>query len=68
MKNPQRRRDLIKPPTAGGTTRADREWDRFLSVCVPMAGGGWRDPNEPVLRRGVTAEQWNSLLATGAKD
>ena len=37
---------------AAGDSHADREWDRFLGVCVPMAGGGWRDPDEPILRPG----------------
>ena len=62
-------------PDAGGTDsasgsipgRADREWDRFLNVCVPIPGGGWRDPNEPVLRPGVTCEEWDALLATAAQ-
>ncbi len=50
-----------------GTSHADREWDRFLCVCVPMADGGWRDPGEPMLAPSVTAAEWNALLATGAR-
>ena len=58
----------VTDPAPGlGTGRADHEWDRFENVCVPMPGGGWRDPGEPILQRGVTCEEWNSLLATGAR-
>ncbi len=43
-------------------SRADVEWDRFLGVCVPMAGGGWRDPSEPVLQRGIPGERWDAFV------
>lgn len=53
--------------SAGVTNHADREWDRFLNVAVPTRGGGWRDPAEPAIKRGVTCEEWNSLVAAATQ-
>ena len=44
-------------------TNADAEFARFERIAVPMAdGNGWRDPAEPVLRRGVTGEDWQRFI------
>lgn len=55
---------LTPDQRSGPLTKADIEWDRFESVCIPMPGGGLRDPSEPILRRGVSAREWDSLFAT----
>ena len=41
-------------------SRADHEWDRFLSVAVATRGG-LRDPAEPILQRGVSIEDWRAF-------
>lgn len=59
--------ELLSKPVAGSKSKADREWDRFLSVAVVAEDGSLQDPSEPVLRRGVTGEEWARVLATAAR-
>ncbi len=51
--------------TAGVTTYADREWDRFLSVAVPTPNGlGLYDPSEPAaMPVGVPGAAWDAFVA-----
>ena len=51
----------------GDDPKVDIEFAKFESVAVPAADGSLQDPSEPILRRGVTGEEWDRLLATGAR-
>ncbi len=73
-KLPDRTRHLTLVETPADEARnedqaADREFDRFARVAVPMPGGGLRDPGEcsaelarQIRVGGVSGEDWDSFI------
>ncbi len=58
--------DIAKEVAVGntqGTSRADREWDRFLACAIATPNGqGLYDPSEsPEMSSGVPIEDWRAF-------